>query len=259
MRRWTKIAAHIEVEKVEAAEIFPLRDLYRQEMNCQIVHDSLHRRGFNDIYLIRVEGRSAGYGTVTSGQDAHKVFEKGILNEFYLLPACRALAVPIFEQLLAASEAIRMQVQTNDTLALLLLYDFADRITPEAVLFHDAQTTSLLPPPDGVFRRAAAGESEDDWLIEVAGNIAASGGFLTHYNPPYGDIYMGVEEPYRRRGYGSYLVQELKRVCYEAGRRPSARCGATNLASRKTLEKAGFLPCARLLAGELSRRTGRSC
>ena len=29
-----------------------------------------------------------------------------------------------------------------------------------------------------------------------------SGGFLTHCNPPYGDIYMSVDEPVRRQGYG---------------------------------------------------------
>jgi GNAT superfamily N-acetyltransferase len=211
----------------------------------------LHRRGFNDSYLIRVDGGVVGYGTVTSGEDEHKVFQKGILNEFYLLPDYKSFAVAVFGQLLAASQAIRMQVQTNDTLSLLLLYDFAVRITPEAILFHDARTTGLSLP-DGVFRRAAPSESEDGWLIEVAGNIVASGGFLTHYNPPYGDIYLGVAEPHRRRGYGSYLVQELKRVCYEAGRRPAARCNAANLASRKTLEKAGLLPCARILTGELS-------
>jgi GNAT superfamily N-acetyltransferase len=80
----------------------------------------------------------------------------------------------------------------------------------------------------------------------------ATGGFLTHSNPPYGDVYMAVAESHRRRGYGSYLVQELKRVCYEAGRRPAARCNAANVASRKTLEKAGMLPCGRMVMGRIT-------
>jgi GNAT superfamily N-acetyltransferase len=62
---------------------------------------------------------------------------------------------------------------------------------------------------------------------------------------------MGVAEPFRRRGYGGYLIQELKRVCYEMGRIPAARCNASNVASRATLQKAGFLPCARVLTGVL--------
>jgi GNAT superfamily N-acetyltransferase len=62
---------------------------------------------------------------------------------------------------------------------------------------------------------------------------------------------MEVSEPYRRRGYGSYLVQELKRICYEIGKVPAARCNVANVASRKTMEKAGLLPCARILQGEV--------
>jgi GNAT superfamily N-acetyltransferase len=62
---------------------------------------------------------------------------------------------------------------------------------------------------------------------------------------------MEVSEPARRRGVGSYLVQELKCCAYEAGKRPSARCDPDNVASRRTLQKAGFLPCARLLVGDV--------
>jgi GNAT superfamily N-acetyltransferase len=65
---------------------------------------------------------------------------------------------------------------------------------------------------------------------------------------------MEVAEPHRRRGFGSYLVQELKRVGYEMGKVPAARCNPTNLASRGTLQKAGLLPCARLLVGRLERQ-----
>ena len=63
---------------------------------------------------------------------------------------------------------------------------------------------------------------------------------------------MEVAEPARRQGFGSYLVQELKQVCYEAGKKPAARCNPDNVGSRRTLEKAGFLPYGRLLAGEVN-------
>ena len=60
---------------------------------------------------------------------------------------------------------------------------------------------------------------------------------------------MEVDEPRRRRGVGSYLVQELKRISYEMGRIPAARCNTSNIGSRATLQKAGLFPCARLLSG----------
>jgi GNAT superfamily N-acetyltransferase len=252
------MATQIDVKQVDVAEILAWRDLYRQEMNCQIRHDSWHRRGFNNSYFIWVDGKLVGYGAVTSGNQYQ---QRGILNEFYLLPAYKALAVPAFRQLLAVGQASRIQAQTNDTLLMLMLYDFAEQITSETILFHDALTTNLSAP-NVVFRKTTEADAArmfkpkdepvGDWLLEAAGDIVAAGGFLTHYNPPYGDIYMEVAEPYRRRGYGSYLVQELKRVCYEAGRRPAARCNAANVASRRTLEKAGMLPCARIMSGHLS-------
>jgi GNAT superfamily N-acetyltransferase len=83
--------------------------------------------------------------------------------------------------------------------------------------------------------------------------VVASGGVLTHYNPPYGDIYMEVDEAYRRRGIGSYLVQELKRVAYLKGNVPAARCNAANAVSRKTLERAGFAVCGEMQVGLVRR------
>ncbi|MCI0353180.1 MAG: GNAT family N-acetyltransferase [Acidobacteriales bacterium] len=77
----------------------------------------------------------------------------------------------------------------------------------------------------------------------------ASGSILFHYNRPYGDIYMAVAKPFRQRGLGSYFVQELKRVCYEGGSVPAARCNPKNIASRKTLQQAGFVPCGNILTG----------
>jgi GNAT superfamily N-acetyltransferase len=88
-------------------------------------------------------------------------------------------------------------------------------------------------------------------VVELDGQVAGSGGILFHYNRPYGDIYMDVAEPFRRRGAGSFLVQELKRVCYEGGHVPAARCNPANIASRRTLQKAGFVPCGHILTGSV--------
>ena len=63
---------------------------------------------------------------------------------------------------------------------------------------------------------------------------------------------MRVDAAHRRRGYGSYLIQELKRVCYETGHIPAARCDVSNTGSRSALQKAGLLPCARVLLGVLA-------
>jgi hypothetical protein len=51
------------VRPVEVREILPWREVYRQEMNCQIIHDSLHgREGWTLPYVIEAGGGAAGYG-----------------------------------------------------------------------------------------------------------------------------------------------------------------------------------------------------
>ncbi len=246
----------IDVSPVALDEIMPLRELYRREMNCQIVHDSLPGRGFGNLFLIRADGRVAGYGFVMGYHGE----PKDLVQEFYVLPALRGSALAMFRRLIETSRARRIETQTNDVLLTLMLYDCASEIRSDRIVFHDALTTNLAVP-GAIFREITAADKErifehkvegvGDWLIEHDGAIVATGGIALHYNLPYGDIYMEVNEPFRRRGYGSYLIQELKRACYEMGRVPAARCNASNAASRACLQKAGLLPCARMLSGVL--------
>jgi hypothetical protein len=49
-----------DVSPVPLDAILQLPELYRREMNCQIVHDSLPARGFGDLFLLTDDGRPAG-------------------------------------------------------------------------------------------------------------------------------------------------------------------------------------------------------
>ena len=241
-------------------DILPWRDLYRQEMHCQIVCDSLHGRpGWTQPYALQVDGARVGYGSVAVGgpwQDKPAVFE------VYVLPPYRAHLFELFTALLAASGAAMIQTQTNDAVMTLLLHTFARDIVSEKILFQDGSPT-VHQVPGALFRPATADDvpellrqdldPEAGWVVLVEGTLAAAGGILFHYNRPYGDIYMKVADPFRRRGLGSYLVQELKRVCSAQGSVPAARCNPANVASRKTLRKAGFVPCGHILTGTVVR------
>jgi GNAT superfamily N-acetyltransferase len=181
--------------------------------------------------------------------------------EFYVVPQHRSRVFELFSVLLSASGAIAIETQSNDALLTVMLHTFAPRASSESVLFHDKLTSSYSPAGAKV-RRATLEDaaqvvsrdldSDAHWIVEVEGEIAGTGDILFHYNRPYGDIYMKTAEPFRRRGFGSYLVQELKRICYEGVNVPAARCNTQNIASRKTLQKAGFVPCGHILAGLVS-------
>jgi GNAT superfamily N-acetyltransferase len=237
-------------------DIARLRDLYRQEMNCQIIHDSIHSRpGWSVEYSLCANGVTAGYGSIAISGPWK---DMPALYEYYILPHYRNRVFDLFSVLLSASRATRIETQSNDTALTVMLHTFAQDVASESILYHDKLTTALRPA-GAVFRRATAADGLEisaeqlpaHGVVEVEGTIAAKGGILFHYNRPYGDIYMEVAEAFRRRGLGSYLVQELKRVCYERGNIPSARCNLKNIASRKTLQKAGFVPCGHILTGSV--------
>lgn len=252
------MTADISVRPTDVERIGQWRNMYRAEMACQIIHDSLHyRRGWTQEYELAIADTSVGYGSIAIGgpwKAEHTAFE------FYVVPAARQRVFDLFRALLAASGAPTITVQSNDTLATATLHAFTRHTTSESILFHDKVTTSLLAP-DTMFRVPNASEAPDlnedqlPWhgVLDVDGQVAASGGILFHYNRPFGDIYMEVAAPFRRRGLGSFLVQELKRVCYEGGHVPGARTSPDNVASQRTLQRAGFVPCGHILKGSVAR------
>lgn len=227
-------------------------------MNCQIIHWSWLERGFADAYVLRVDDAPAGYALVGGVRPEPR--EKVV--EFFVTPGHGAAADALFRALVAASGARSVEAQTNDAVLTSMVHECARAVEQTAVLFADGQRTHLhAPTGNAKFRGLLAPERASvfehkaepvgDWAIEDEGRIVATGGFLTHYNPPFADVHMEVAGPFRKRGYGGYLVQELRRVCREAGRVPAARCNVANDASRACLVKGGFAECGRMLRGTI--------
>ena len=239
-------------------EIGPWRDLYRQEMNCQIVGDSIDgRAGWTQPYLLYAGEETAGYASIAVGGPWKG---KPTIFQFFVLPQFRGRVFDFFTSVVAEVKPMGMEAQTTDIIPSVMLQAFCREIECESILFHDKLTTTLTVPGAVMRKSRAIDESKlgqlkldagAEWLLEVEGRIVGTGGNLYHYNRPYGDIYMAVTEGERRRGYGAYLVQELKRICYEGGSIPGARCNPKNEASRKTLQKAGFVPRGSILVGKL--------
>lgn len=239
--------------------ILPLRALFLQEMNAQIRYNACHERGHSDLYLLAMDDTVIGYGSV-KGRDGPA---RDAVFEFFVIRPFRKHAALLFRELLAASGATHVECQSNDALLSSLLHEHSSNIVADVILFEDHAVTEHVVPgviirpkerKDRVFTHTM--EPAGDHVALFDGEVVATGGFLCHYNPPFADLYMEVREDRRKRGIGSFLLQEVKRACYLAGRVPAARCDAQNGASKATLLKAGMRESGFMLMGEVMAVSG---
>jgi GNAT superfamily N-acetyltransferase len=246
----------MKITKVDLNEILGLRNLFLQENNFQIRFNACHERGWTDSYALKINDLTVGYAAIKGKEE---ISHRNSIFEFYLLPPYRKLAIAFFRQLITEIKVQFIECQSNDFGLTAMLYQFAQNIQAEAILFLDSQTTDYQLI-DNIFRAKKSNdaifqhqvEPEGDYVLEKNGEIVATGGFFTHYNFPFADLYMEVKPEVRRQGLGALLIQELKKQCYQAGRVPAARCNVQNQASQATLLKAGMHIAGFVLNGKIS-------
>lgn len=245
---------NIEIVKTNLETIQPFRVVFLHENNFQFCYDKCHYYGWSDDYVFKINGTIIGYGCVWGSDDRDA---RDSIFEFFLLPPYRiTFATTIFRQFITATNVSWVESQSNDVYLTDLLYEFCESVSPEAILMEENITTDLRVE-NVVFKRNPIDDTNPShyggYLLELNGEEVATGGFLTNYNKPYADIYMEVKEGHRGRGYGSFIVQELKKEVYAIGKVPAARTGTTNVASKATLLKAGFKVCGARLRGKIRK------
>jgi len=245
--------------KVELGRIHSLRALFLQESNFQVRYNACHERGWTDSYLLTIEGTEVGYGSI-KGQE---IPNRDTVFEFFVVPPFRKFCSVLFRELLLCSKAAFVECQSNDLLLTAMLYEFARNVNADTILFEDHAVTHYALPGaefrrrhdgDGIFEHTA--EPVGDYVVTVSGEVVATGGLMLHYNKPFADLYMEVRPDCRNKGYGSFLLQEVKKESYLAGRVPAARTSIRNTASRATLIKAGLRVCGFMLLGKVETASG---
>lgn len=214
------------------------------------------------FWEIQVQEQRAGYYCTGASNE---------LLRFHLREEYLDQAQEIFRWIISAYGIRNAIASTIEPLYFSLCLDVQRSITPHSYLFRDNQRREL---PSGL-SKSIVRKAEERELADIArfyrANTDGSGewidGFLkTHLSrrelfvlydhqtlvaagecipsekqPPYADLGMVVAQAYRGRGVGSFLLAQLKQHCYEAGWRPICSCEASNLASKKAIEKAGFI------------------
>jgi GNAT superfamily N-acetyltransferase len=245
----------INATKTNLDAILHLRNLFLQENNFQIRYNACHQRGWTDSYIITFHEAAIGYGSVKGKNDLK---DRDTIFEFYIIPTFRNLSSISFLALLNSSGAGFIECQTNEKVLTSLLYLMGENISSPVILFEDDTCTSIAPDNINFRKRREndiffehKAEPAGEYVLEQNNEIVASGGFLLHYNLPFADLYMEVREDMRKKGLGSFLIQELKKQCYLSGRVPAARCSIENIASKATLIKAGLKIAGFMLLGSV--------
>jgi len=248
--------SRFKVLETHLSTILPFRRKYLKENKFQIRYNACHERNWTDSYALFVDGKFAGYGSVKGLED---IKNRNAIFEFYILESLRGSSKELFRELILESKAKYLEAQTNDLLATEMLHSFGENIEKKVQLFCGSKPTNLETdeikfrkriPKENVF-----GKKEEDigqYVLDLNGETVADGGYMTHYNAPYADLFMDVATGHRNKGYGSYLVQELKRQCIKDRFVPSARCLLSNEASAATLKKAGMIPVGFMLKAKVN-------
>jgi len=246
----------ISVRPTTLDEISEFRERYQSRAGCQIVHDSILPRRLADPWLFLERSAPIGYAGVWNEH------YPGRIMEAYFETEDQDVQVAAIEALAVETGATELGGQTNLQGSLALVERCCSSVWTEKLLFAEPEegmstprARSDLVVPGATFRRRRDEDEGPDgpWVVELGGAVVAAGGILTHYNPPYGDLYMEVAEARRGEGLGSYIVQELRSAAKEAGLVPAARCSPDNVPSRAALERGGLIRCGRLVWGALGR------
>ncbi|AUS08786.1 hypothetical protein C1X05_07970 [Laceyella sacchari] len=220
-------------------------------------------------WAIHYEGKVVGYFCTD---------EESRLLQFYIMPPYQSHYRTIFVQLIEQIGISSAFASTIEPLYLSLCLDFHNKVHVKSYLFTDLHAVQLPPfaLQPVIFRLASHDElthlerfykeyieGDGSWIHDFLQERISQMQLYALYHddtllgtgeciesktqPPYADIGIVVNKQFRNRGIGTYILNRLKHQCYKSSLKPICSCTAENIASRKAIEKAGFVSYHRIL------------
>jgi GNAT superfamily N-acetyltransferase len=215
------------------------------------------------FFLIKYETKPAGYFSLS---------KDGCLLEYYVFPEWINQADIIFGEIIRKFQVKKALCKSFDTVMLSSCYTYHKSSRAIGILFREycekapfnhtgdisirravpADETTIIEVNEEVFDHPSEVlqyiMANQIFIYEKLGDLVGFGIFSQVIpGRPDRDIGMLVVPAYRKRGYGQFILHHLVHFCQENGWRFSAGCAIENIASRKCLEKAGFISRYRLL------------
>jgi len=211
--------------------------------------------------------------TLIYGDSAYAVIAGDTLVEIYATPDSTGSLVELFQQVVAEQAIKKVLCKSYDTQLLYAAFSSEAKVKTQAYLFRRVVDVPHAFTGDVVVFRAGSQvdidsvmsindnffENVDEvvsylecdglFVIEIGAEIVGCGiGKIVVPGRDDVDIGMLVAQKHRNKGLGQYVVGCLKDHYLQLGLRPICGCAASNHASKRTLEKAGFVSEHRLLS-----------
>lgn len=247
----------------ELRELYGSELVYVQDLNAE---ENVWKCSYYQIYMDSV---LIGYCCI----DKEKT-----LWEFYLLKSDRVHAQEVFKLLIDQELMAAAECKSYDHLLMSLCLDYHKKSACSAYLFREVTKVQdpVIPYKDITFRMA----EEEDYAVLAEHDRIAEGVNFFHdlkedidHNEVFifyagqefigsgtvkkiwsgfvhRDIGMLVPEQHRYKGIGTYIIIKLIEYCRNNKLIPVCGCWYFNYASKKTLERAGFLAEHRMIRFE---------
>lgn len=248
------------VRKESREEIQFLREAYLDSLPepTELYLEMLMKNAIS--YLIKMDGKEAGYAI--AGEDR-------VLYEFYVVPDHIPKADEIFSKVLkdlsikkalcqSFDELFHKMCVANSNKEKVVGYQFREISEPEGHIV----VTDLKERPANIgdldtirrYREEIFDDSEVEdipfyinkgsiIIFEEENGEFAGYGMLNRTLPSrnWFDVGMYVNPDKRKGGFGTYIITRMIETARSNGWRPIAGCAEYNKASKRTLEKAGFI------------------
>lgn len=254
----------IEVVKVLSTE---KRDALRNQyfMNLQFPMDGYWQNVVvynSDCYKIMYNNKFVGHLSIKEDKTLVQFF---IIDEYY------TYASDIFKYLISSDIVESGAVSTIESAFLSLCLDYHKSISVNSYLFVDNKNIKyyindfeelsfrLAKEKDLYIIEKECGKVYEGYYEDLIKNnqlfvlydgkvFLGIGEFrVNKIHSQYADIGMIVVEKYRNRGIGTYIITKLKEHCNMNNVIAIASCNSKNIASKKTLEKAGLISMNRII------------
>ena len=249
---------------VSLAEIQEQREDYMNELAYSQELNTEENVWECQYYKIKIDSVWAGYFCVSLDKT---------LWQFYLIKSALTYSQEVFKFLIDMNYVVAAECISYDYLLMSLCFDFHKKAACSAYLFRDDTDVkySLSSIENISFRFAkkedfnSLSEIGGDFFYNLEEHIRKEEVFIFHsdnellgagtckkifYSLNYYDIGMVVAEKHRNKGIGTFIIIKLKEYCYNNNQIPVCGCWYPNYASKKTLEKAGFITNHRVIRFE---------